>query len=376
MPKKLHPESLMSHLSFIEDPRIDRTKEHLLIDILMISVCAMLCGAESFVEFEQFGNAKRDFLGGFLQLPNGIPSHDTFRRVFSLLDPKQFNERFVQWTESLRRAVSKEIVAIDGKKLRRSHDRANGKEAIHMVSAWARENGLVLGQVKVDDKSNEITAIPELLRALNLKGCIVTIDAMGCQKQIASEIVAANADYVLALKGNQSTLHDEVRSFMEAAQADGFPEIHHDFLEVTERSHGRTETRRYWVRDEIEWLTQHSQWKHLRSVTMVESIREIQDKVTSERRFYISSMAPNAKNHARAIRGHWSIENTLHWSLDVSFAEDQCRVRTGYAAENFAILRHMAINILKADTGKKLSTKTKQKCASWDHPYLLKLLQF
>jgi predicted transposase YbfD/YdcC len=376
MAKKTHPESLMSHLSFIEDPRIDRTKEHLLIDILMISVCAMLCGAESFVEFEQFGKAKRDFLGGFLQLPNGIPSHDTFRRVFSLLDPKQFSERFVQWTEGLRRAISNEIVAIDGKTLRRSHDRAHGKEAIHMVSAWAQENGLVLGQVKVDDKSNEITAIPELLRALNLKGCIVTIDAMGCQKQIASEIVAAHADYVLALKGNQSTLHDEVRLFMEAARADDFPGIRHDFLEVSERSHGRKETRRYWVTDEIEWLTQHSQWQHLRSVAMVESIREIQNKVTTERRFYISSMEPNANNHARAIRGHWSIENTLHWSLDVSFAEDQCRVRTGYAAENFAILRHMAINILKADTGKKLSIKTKQKCASWDHPYLLKLLQF
>jgi len=366
----------MFHLSAIEDPRIDRTKEHLLIDILMISVCAMLCGAESFVEFEQFGNAKRDFLGGFLQLPNGIPSHDTFRRVFLLLDPKQFRERFIQWTESLRRAISKEIVAIDGKTLRGSHDRANGKEAIHMVSAWARENGLVLGQVKVDDKSNEITAIPELLQALNLKGCIVTIDAMGCQKQIAREIVAAKADYVLALKGNQSTLHEEVQSFMEAAQADGFPGIRHDFLELTERSHGRLETRRYWVIDEIEWLTSLSQWENLRSVTMVESIREIQNKVTTERRFYISSMAPKAKIHARAIRGHWSIENTLHWSLDVSFAEDQCRIRAGYAPENFAVLRHMALNILKADSGKKLSVKTKQKCASWDHPYLLNLLQF
>jgi predicted transposase YbfD/YdcC len=376
MPKKPSPESLIAHLSIIEDPRIDRTKRHSLIDVLIISVCAMLCGAESFVEFEQFGKAKREFLGGFLHLPNKIPSHDTFRRVFSLLDPEQFGECFSNWTEGLRRSISQEIVAIDGKTLRRSHDRANGKEAIHMVSAWAQENELVLGQVKVDDKSNEITAIPKLLRALNLKGCIVTIDAMGCQKQIASEIEAAGAKFVLALKGNQSTLHDEVSSFMEAAQADGFPGMYHDFLETTERSHGRTETRRYFVTDEIEWLSQHDQWKDLRCAAMVESIREVQGKVTAERRFYISSMEPRAKALARAIRGHWAIENSLHWSLDVSFAEDQCRVRSGYAAENLARLRHLAINILKADKTKKVGIAIKMKCASWDHPYLLSLLRF
>jgi predicted transposase YbfD/YdcC len=375
MPRKSPSESLILHLAVIDDPRMDRTKEHSLIDILMIAVCAMLCGAESFVEFEQFGNAKLEFLRSVLELRNGIPSHDTFRRVFCLLDPKQFSECFRNWTEGLRQAFSQEIVAIDGKTLRRSHDRANGKEAIHMVSAWARENSLVLGQVKVDDKSNEITAIPELLRVLKLKGCIVTIDAMGCQKQIASDISAAEADYVLALKGNQGTMHEEVQEFMEAAEAAGFPEITHDFLEVIERSHGRNETRRYWVCDDIDWLTQHSQWKGLRSAAMVESIREIQGKVTAERRFYISSIAANARQLARAVRGHWSIENNLHWSLDVSFAEDQCRARAGYSAENLAVLRHIAINILKADKTKKLSIKTKQKCASWDHPYLLKLLQ-
>jgi len=376
MPRKSSSESLIHHLAVIDDPRMDRTKEHALIDILMIAVCAMLCGAESFVEFEQFGNAKFEFLRGLLELANGIPSHDTFRRVFCLLDPEQFSACFRNWTEGLRKAFSQEIVAIDGKTLRRSHDRANGKEAIHMVSAWAQENSLVLGQVKVDDKSNEITAIPELLRVLNLKGCIVTIDAMGCQKQIASEISAAQADYVLALKGNQATMHEEVQEFMEAAQAAGFPEIAHDFLEVIERSHGRSETRRYWVCDDIDWLTQYSQWKGLRSVAMVESIREVQGEVTAERRFYIGSIAANAKQFARAIRGHWSIENNLHWSLDVSFAEDQCRARAGYSAENLAVLRHIAVNILKADKTKKLSIKTKQKCASWDHPYLLKLLQF
>lgn len=375
MPRKSPAQSLIHHLAVIDDPRMDRTKMHAFIDILMVAVCAMLCGAESFVEFEQFGKAKFEFLSSLLELANGIPSHDTFRRVFCLLDPEQFSACFRHWTEGLRKAFRKEIVAIDGKTLRRSHDRANGKEAIHMVSAWARENALVLGQVKVDDKSNEITAIPELLRVLNLKGCIVTIDAMGCQKQIASEISAAQADYVLALKGNQGTMHAEVQEFMETAQATGFPEIAHDFLEVIERSHGRSETRRYWVCADLDWLTQHSQWKGLRSVAMVESIREIHGKVTTERRFYIGSIAANARQFARAVRGHWSIENNLHWSLDVSFAEDQCRARAGYSAQNLAVLRHLALNILKADQTKKLSIKTKQKCASWDHPYLLKLLQ-
>jgi len=376
MPKESHPESFVFHISVIKDPRIERTKEHSLIDILVIALCAMLCGAESFVDFEEFGNAKIEFLRGLLDLPNGVPSHDTFRRVFALLDCVQFSECFRNWTESLRKTIGAEIVAIDGKTLRRSHDRARGREPIHMVSAWARENGLVLGQIKTADKSNEITAIPELLRTLKLAGCIVTIDAMGCQKQIAAEISHAKADYVLALKGNQSTLHDEVASFMEDAQASDFEGVTHDFLETTTRAHGRVETRRYWISEEIEWLTHHAQWKDLRSVGMVESTRDIQGKLTSERRFFIASIAANADTFARAVRGHWAIENTLHWSLDVSFAEDQCRVRSGYAAENLAILRHMSINILKAETTKKRGIKGKQKNAGWDHSYLLKLLNF
>ena len=376
MPKKSHPESFVFHFCVIEDPRIDRTKEHSLIDILIVALCAMLCGAEGFVDFEEFGNAKIDFLRSFLELPNGIPSHDTFRRVFALLDPVQFAECFRNWTESLRRTISAEIVAIDGKTLRRSHDRAKGKEPIHMVSAWARENGLVLGQIKTHDKSNEITAIPELLRTLKLAGCIVTIDAMGCQTKIASEISRAKADYVLALKGNQSTLHEEVARFMEEAQAGDFEGVAHDFLETTTRAHGRVETRRYWISEEIEGLTHHAQWKDLRSVGMVESILEMQGKLTRERRFFIASIGANAATFARAVRGHWAIENTLHWSLDVSFAEDQCRVRSGYAAENLAILRHMSINILKGETTKRRGIKGKQKNAGWDPSYLLKLLRF
>lgn len=374
MPDPSHPESLFYHFSVIEDPRIDRSKEHLLSDILIIAVCAMLCGAEHFVDFAEFGEAKEDFLRTFLELPHGIPSHDTFRRVFALLDPKEFADCFRRWTEGLRQAVGAEVVAIDGKTLRRSHDRAKGKEPIHMVSAWARENGLVLGQIKVEDKSNEITAIPELLRALKLAGCIVTIDAMGCQRTIASEISAAQADYVLALKGNQSTLHEEVKGFLEDAQAGGFPKMAHDFLETSERGHGRQETRRYWITADIDWLSNPGQWEKLRTVGMVESIREIHGQVTVERRFYIGSIAADAQTFARAVRGHWAIENALHWSLDVSFAEDQCRVRSGYAAENLALLRHLTINILKGETTKKRGLKGKQKNASWDHSYLLKLL--
>jgi len=373
MPQESHPDSLIHHFSVIEDPR-KREKDHLLSDILVIAVCAMLCGAEHFTDFEDFGEAKEEFLRSFLELPHGIPSHDTFRRVFALLDPKQFADCFRRWTEGLRKALGQEIVAIDGKTLRRSHHRAQGKAPVHMVSAWARENGLVLGQVKVDDKSNEITAIPELLQTLKLAGCIVTIDAMGCQTKIAGEIAAAEADYVLALKANQETLHAQTKSFLEDAQAEGFPEIAHDTLETSERAHGRHETRRYWITEEIDWLPQHAQWPHLRSVGMVESIREVQGQTTVERRFYLASIPADAKNFARAVRGHWAIENTLHWSLDVSFAEDQCRVRTGYAAENLAILRHISLNLLKQETTKKRGIKSKQKAAGWDHSYLLKLL--
>lgn len=374
MPHKTSRESLGFYFSFITDPRVQRTQAHSFHDILMIAICALLCGAENFVEFERFGEAKHDWLARFLKLPNGIPSHDTFGRVFALLDPRQFSECFTHWTRSLRQSFSAEIIAIDGKTLRRSHDRAKGREPIHMVSAWARENGLVLGQRKVDSKSNEITAIPELLRALDLAGCIVTIDAMGCQKQIAQAIGAAQADYVLALKGNQGRLHGEVESFLEDAQVNGFAGVGHDFLETSELGHGRHETRRYWITEEIAWLTARDQWANLRSIGMVESLREHQGQVTTERRFYLCSLGADAPTFARAVRGHWAIENSLHWSLDVSFGEDQCRVRVGHAAENFAILRHLALNLLKADTTKKVGLKAKQKCAGWDHHYLLSLL--
>jgi predicted transposase YbfD/YdcC len=374
MTLQIQPKSLAFHFSTLPDPRREHLREHSLIDILLISVCAMLCGAEGFVDFEQFGHARLEFLRGFLALPNGIPSHDTFARVFAMLDPERFAECFQRWTEGLRRAVGAEVVAIDGKSLRRSVDRGAGKSPIHMVSAWAQQNRLVLGQLKVDEKSNEVTAIPELLRALELTGCIVTIDAMGTQTKIATEIIEAKADYVLALKGNQSTLHEEVKTFLEDAKAEGFPDIAHGFLKTEESAHGREETRCYWVCGEVEWLTHHGKWAGLRTIGMVESTRTVSGKVSVERRFYITSLEPDVANFARAVRGHWAIENTLHWSLDVSLNEDQSRVRTGHAAQNLARLRHITLNLLQRETKLKRGIKGKQRNAAWDLSYLLALI--
>jgi predicted transposase YbfD/YdcC len=323
---------------------------------------------------EEFGEAKQEWFKSFLELPNGIPSHDTFNRVFALLEPKEFQRAFSEWTATLRKALSQEIVAIDGKTLRRSG--ARERSPIHMVSAWATENRLVLGQVAVEEKSNEITAIPELLKNLQLKGCIVTIDAMGCQKDIAQAISEAGADYCLALKANHQTLHGEVESFMEDAQSCGFKGIKHGGFQSEEEGHGREETRRYWITSDIDWLHRASEWMNLHSIGMVESTRKIGEKVSTERRFYLSSLPADPKRFAQAVRGHWGIENSLHWVLDVSFNEDQCRVREGNAAENLAILRHLALNLLRQDTQKKRGIKTKQKCAGWDHKYLLSLLGF
>lgn len=374
MTHQTQPESLAFHFSTLKDPRREHLREHSLIDILLIAVCAMLCGAEGFVDFEQFGKARLEFLRGFLALPNGIPSHDTFARVFAMLNPERFAECFQKWTEGLRRAVGAEVVAIDGKSLRRSIDRNKGKGPIHMVSAWAQQNRLVLGQKKVDAKSNEVTAIPELLQALKLAGCIVTIDAMGTQTKIASEIIAAKADYVLALKGNQSTLHEEVKTFFEDAQAEGFPDIAHGFLKTEEKGHGRVEARKYWICGEVEWLTHHGRWEGLRSIGMVESTRTVGGKTSVERRFYITSLEPDAAQFARAVRGHWAIENTLHWSLDVSLNEDQNRIRLGNAAENLSRLRHITLNLLQQETKLRRGIKGKQRNAAWDLSYLLVVL--
>jgi len=379
-----HPKlSLIEHFETLSDPRVDRTKEHDLIDVLVIAICTLLCGGESFNDMEDFGHAKHDWFKTFLRLRNGIPSHDTFNRVFAALDPQQFLDCFLRWTQSLRQVVAQEIVAVDGKALRRA---LNKDQSIkYVVSAWAESNGLVLGQLKVADKSNEITALPQLLRVLELSGCIVTIDAMGCQKKIAREIIEADADYVLALKGNQETVHQEVKAFLDQTLAEKqkprprgakLPAAAAALasLETVEKDHGRLETRRYYQSTALAWFADLEKWEGLKSVGMVESIREVDGKSSVERRYYLSSLPLNVELFARAVRGHWGVENKLHWVMDVCFGEDQSRARAGYAAENLATLRRLALNLLKREKTKKRGIRGKQLNAGWDHAYLLHLL--
>lgn len=363
--------NLITIIREIEDPRMERTRLHKLEDILVIAICGLLCGAESFEDMEIFGEAKEEWFGTFLELPNGIPSHDTFGRVFAAMDPEKFLEAFMRWTQSLREALSGEVVSIDGKALRRAIDKGQSPKVI--VSAWAAGNGLVLGQRKVEDKSNEITAVPELLRSLELAGCIVTLDAMGCQKQIAREIIDADADYVLALKGNQGTAHEEIRSFLEDAIARKDPSL--AYWESVEKGHGRIETRRYWQSDRIAWFGDKAAWDSLRSVGVVEATRDIDGKISTERRYYLSSLTLAAQRFGHAIRSHWGVENQLHWVLDVVFNEDQSRARAKHAGENLATLRRWSLNLLKADKLlAKRSLKGRRKNAGWDNSYLLHLL--
>ena len=367
-----HPKiTLITILKEVPDPRVDRRKLHALPDVLTIAICALLCGAKSFEDMEVFGEAKSDWFESFLELPHGIPSHDTFNRVFAALDPQAFLECFLRWTQGLRSAVAEEIVALDGKALRRAINKGDCPKVV--VSAWAAENGLALGQLKVEDKSNEITAVPKLLRVLELAGCIVTLDAMGCQKEIAKEIKETDADYVLALKGNHELTHAEVKSYLDDAIARKAKEL--AFTETVDKGHGRLETRRYWQSDKLDWFAERKQWEGLQSVGVVEAVREVGGQRTVERRYYLSSLSVEVQRFARAVRSHWAIENQLHWVLDVNFGEDQSRARSGYASENLATLRRWALNLIKADQQKaKRSLKGRMKAAGWDNRYLLHLL--
>jgi len=373
--------SITEHFDKLNDPRVVGRSAHLLHDILVIAICAVIAGADGWVAVEQFGHAKEAWFRSFLRLPNGIPSHDTFGRVFAALDAEELSKCFASWIAALSQAFGRQVVAIDGKTLRRSFDTASGKGAIHMVSAWAAEARLVLGQVKTDEKSNEITAIPKLLELLHIEGCIVTIDAMGCQKKIAAQIVEQGGDYVLGLKGNQSTMCSEVEElFMsmpleDIANGKRRSEVACDYHETVDGDHGRIETRRFWCTGEVDWFADRDQWKGLASFGMVESRREVGDKVSIERRYFISSLdGTDAKHFLQATRSHWGVENGLHWTLDVQFREDDSRIRTGNAAENFGLLRRIALNLLKQEKTAKIGVKNKRLKAGWDERYLLRVL--
>lgn len=365
--------ALFDHFAQLPDPRREHRRRHKLSDILVIAVCAVLCGAESFPAIEDFGYEREAWLQQFLELPGGIPSHDTFNRVLCLLDPVQFQSCFLHWMQAVAEATAGEVVAIDGKVLRRSFDKGAAKRAIHMVSAWATANGVVLGQRKVDTKSNEITAIPELLDLLALKGCIVTIDAMGCQRAIAEKILDQGADYILALKGNQPTLEAAVRHFFVTGPEAEAHRTTSAYTEQTEQGHGRVETRCAWISAELDTELSAAAWPGLQSIGMVEATRTLGGETTVEQRFYLTSLPPAAPQFAQAVRNHWGIENKLHWTLDVTFREDHSRLRTGHGAENFAVLRHIALNLLRQEPSPKSMPRKRLACAL-NPDYLLKVL--
>ncbi len=371
--------TIMAHFEALEDPRIERAKQHLLVDIITIALCAVICGADTWVEVEEFGHAKQTWLATVLALPNGIPSHDTFGRVFAALDGARFATCFRGWVAAIaaRTGTTEQVIAIDGKTVRRSHDRSAGKGALHMVSAWACANHLVLAQVPVTEKSNEITALPVILRMLALKGCIVTIDAMGCQTEVAQTIRVGEGDYVLALKKNQGRLHDDVEALFTEALASPGGGLARDTYRAVDGDHGRIEIRQAWVITDaatLRYLDPEGRWANLSSVGMVQAERRVGGTVSRETRYYISSLAASARTLHDAVRSHWGIENKVHWVLDIAFREDESRARAGHSAHNMAVLRHIALNLLRQDTTARCGIKARRLKAGWDLPYLLKTL--
>lgn len=364
------------HFGDLKDPRMDRTKLHKLLDILVITICAVIAGADNWEDVEEFGKARIEWFQTFLELANGIPSHDTFTRVFARLDPEQFQACFLSWMSAVSGVMDSQVIALDGKVLRGSQDQGIGKAAIDMVSAWATANRLVLGQVKVAEKSNEITAIPQLLEALEVSGCIVTIDAMGCQTEIAEKIIAREADYVLALKENQGNLYEDVERLFDDLESSQYQAYKFDFDKTVDKNHGRIEIRECWTISDPEvlrYLRGFANWKNLVTVSRIRSQRWIGEEKSCEDRYHIASIT-GATRVLWSVRSHWGIENELHWTLDIAFDEDRCRVRKDHGPENLALLRHIALNLLKQEKTCKRGIKGKRLLAAWKEDYLLKVL--
>jgi len=367
---------VVEYFSDLEDPR-RYNRRHYLRDILVIAICAAISGANSWNDVAHFGKLKVAWLRETLclELPHEVPSADTFRRVFAVLDAEHFQDCFVDWIQAVEKVTKGQVVAIDGKTLRRSHDRSLGKEALHMVSAWATGNGVVLGQLKVDDKSNEIPAVPELLEMLEIEGCIVTLDALHCQTETVEAILEKRADYVLPAKENQPRLLEALQRLFNDPEEMHWVQC--DSFRTVEEGHGRIETRVCWTTSDpeyLEYIATLADWQGLQSIAMVEAVRRVGEQATTARRCFISSLVSNARLMLRAVRSHWGIENGVHWILDVTFRKDDSRIRRGNGAENFVVLRHIALNLLKRETSAKLSLRARRNQAAWDDDYRLKVL--
>lgn len=370
-------ESITNHFATLPDPRTGNATQHLLLDIVVIAICATICGADGWEDIELWAHANEVWLRTFLELPHGIPSHDTFRRVFLLLDPEQFRRCFLSWVRTISKLTKGQVIAMDGKKLRRSQDRGCGKKALSLVSAWATTNGVVLGQRKVTAKSNEMKAIPELLKLLDVTGCIVTVDALNCQTKIAAQIKAQTADYIFAVKENQGKLYAELKDLFDGCHAENFKQVPHGHERTVDKGHGRIEIRECRTLSDpefLEYVQQRHHWAGLQTVVMLAAERRINGKHTRSIRYYISSLPNDAKRLLQSIRQHWGIENRLHWVLDIAFREDESRMRKGNSPENFAMIRHMALSLLKQEQSAKIGVKAKRLKAAWDRDYLLKVL--
>ena len=376
--EKQATESIANHFRGLNDPRTGNAKQHIFLEILIIAICAVICGADGWSDIELYGRNKKGWLKTFLELPKGIPSHDTFGRVFAQIEPEEFQKRFIEWVKAIEKLTEGQVIAIDGKQLRGSHDHEAGKAAIYMVSAWATTNQVVLGQRKVNEKSNEITAIPELLKLLEIAGCIVTIDAIGTQTEIAKTIVEGGGDYLLSVKENQGHLFDDIQYLFEVDAAKGFSQVPHSYAKTVNKGHGRLETRECWAIDHEEYLSflrKRKQWKGLKSIVRIIAQRQIGQKVETQTRYFISSLPADPKAILKAKRSHWKIENQVHWVLDIAFREDECRVRKDHAPENLAVLRHMALNLLKKEKTANGGIHAKRLQAAWNTDYLLTILK-